>query len=175
MATSQVSDFFWKTRTCRLNYHTGKNRIMPQRQGSPVDALALQSWPWEQKERTGSLEEDLHGTTGGVRQKQVSEVVWVVPSLMLAVEPPEGVGFKVPWSLRSNVAWSFLALGKKEKKRSSQRLMGPDYSLSCLNSMKGRPRYLRSILLPICDRKSRFHLAWLGKWGGVPRHPSGMD
>lgn len=89
---------------------------MPQRQGSPVDALALQSRPWEQKERTGSLEEDLHGTTGGVRQKQVSEVVWVVPSLMLAVEPPEGVGFKVPWSLCSNVAWSFLALVKKEKK-----------------------------------------------------------
>lgn len=75
MTTSQVGNFFLKTRTCHLNYHTGKSRIMPQKKDSSVDAPALQSRPWEQKESTGIWEEDLHGTTRDLRWKQASGVV----------------------------------------------------------------------------------------------------
>lgn len=47
-----------------------------------MDASALWSRLWEQKESTGSLEEDLNNTTRGVRRTQASGVVEVVPQLV---------------------------------------------------------------------------------------------
>lgn len=46
-----------------------------------MDAFALRSRPWEQKRSTGSLEEDFHDTTGGVRRKQPPEWSKWCPSL----------------------------------------------------------------------------------------------
>lgn len=74
--------FFWKPGIAIWIITLAKAGLCQGNRGLSVDASALWSRLWEQKESTGSLEEDLNNTTRGVRRTQASGVVEVVPQLV---------------------------------------------------------------------------------------------